>query len=219
MTLPPDLVLFDCDGVLVDSERITNALLVENLAARGLQVAPDRVIDLFVGGTIAGVAKTARSFGATLEENWVDLIYAEMFERLAQEATPVPGVPSLLDALDAAGIPYGVCSNGPHAKMDVTLARCGLTQRFAGRIYSREDVPNPKPAPDVYLKAAADAGIAPANCVVVEDSPNGARAGKAAGMHTLGFIADTAAEHLTPICDAVFDDMRALPGLLGLTSK
>ncbi len=219
MPMTPDLVLFDCDGVLVDSEPVTNALLVENLAARGLQVSHDRVIDLFVGGTIAGVAKTARGLGATLEDNWVDLIYAEMFERLATEVTSIPGAIETLDALDAAGIPYAVCSNGPHAKMEITLTRCGIASRLAGRIYSREDVPNPKPAPDVYLKAAADAGIAPANCVVVEDSPSGARAGKAAGMRTLGFTADTDPTRLTPICDDVFDDMHALPGLLGLTSK
>ncbi len=217
MNFPPSMVLFDCDGVLVDSEPVTNRLLQANLADRGLDVPYDELITLFVGGTIMGVARQARDMGAKLEEDWVDRFYAEMFEALAKEVTPIPHVTAMLDALDAANIPYAVCSNGPHAKMDITLKRCGLSDRFQGRIYSREDVPTPKPAPDLYLHAAALAGIAPERCVVVEDSPNGAKAGKAAGIYTLGFVRETDPARLAAICDDLFDDMSKLPALLQLS--
>ena len=217
MTSRPDLVLFDCDGVLVDSEPVTNRLLQANLAARGLDVPYDQVITLFVGGTIMGVRKQARAMGAELEDDWVDRFYTDMFAALAEEVTPIPGVSDMLDVLDAHNIPYAVCSNGPHAKMDITLQRCGLTERFQGRVYSREDVPNPKPAPDLYLHAAARAGIAPERCVVIEDSPSGAKAGKAAGIFTCGFARETDPARLSPICDALFDDMSQLPDLLQLS--
>ncbi|WP_241488936.1 HAD family hydrolase [Shimia sp. SK013] len=213
------MVLFDCDGVLVDSEPVTNRLLQANLAARGLDVSHEQIITLFVGGTILGVSTQAAKMGATLEPNWVDRFYAQMFETLARDVTLIPGVLDVLDELDTAGIPYAVCSNGPHAKMNITLNACGLKERFSGRIYSREDVTTPKPAPDVYLHAAAQAGIAPHRCVVVEDSPSGAKAGIAAGMATLGFVRETDPGRMAPICDALFDDMGQLPTLLKLSAQ
>lgn len=214
MNFPPDLVLFDCDGVLVDSEPVTNRLLQENLAARGLALPYEDIITLFVGGTMKTVGETARTMGAQLEDSWLEDMYQAMFAQLARDVTPIAGAADVLDALHAAGIPYAVCSNGPHAKMDVTLARCGLADRLAGQIYSREDVANPKPAPDMYLKAAARAGVAPERCVVVEDSPSGARAGKAAGIFTIGFTAETDPARLAPICDALVPDMATLRQML-----
>lgn len=216
MKLPPDFVIFDCDGVLVDSEGITNLVVQGNLARYGLEISLDDITRLFVGGTMAGVMAQARTMGAALPDDWMDEIYPAMIARLGQEVTLIPGAVDVLDALDAAGIGYAVGSNGPHIKMDVTLARTGLAARLKGRVYSREDVPNPKPAPDVYLKAAAEAGVAPARCVVIEDSPSGAKAGKAAGMVTYGFAAETDPARLRPICDHVFEDMADLPRLLAL---
>ena len=125
MQLPPDFVIFDCDGVLVDSEGITNLVIQDNLAKYGLHVAVDDIIRLFVGGTMSGVMTQARSMGAALPDDWLDEIYPEMITRLGQEVTLVPGAVDVLDALDAAGIGYAVGSNGPHRKMDVTLARTG----------------------------------------------------------------------------------------------
>lgn len=214
--MAPDLVLFDCDGVLVDSEPVTNRIIQENLATRGLSLPSEQIVSLFVGGTMAGVRDTALSMGATLESNWLDLIYGEMFAGLAAHCEVIPGVTDVLDHLDHARVPYAVCSNGPHAKMDITLTACGLMERFAGCIYSREDVPAPKPAPDVFLHAAKLANTAPARCVVIEDSPSGAKAGKAAGMRTFGYVADTDPTRLAPICDVLFDDMTRLPELLHL---
>ena len=216
MKKPPEMVLFDCDGVLVDSESLTADVLISNLGRHGLMITHNQLSDFFLGGTIMGVAAKARELGADLPANWIDDIYEEIFDVLGREVEPIPGVDAVLDSLDAAGIAYAVGSNGPRRKMEITLTRCGLADRLRGRVYSRQDVANPKPAPDVYLKAAKDAGIAPAQCVVIEDSPNGARAGIAAGMVTFGFAAETDPSRLQPICDLVFNDMADLPGLLGL---
>ncbi len=216
MNTPPDMVIFDCDGVLVDSEPITNRVIQENLAQNGLPLELDEIMRLFVGGTMQGVMDMAREMGATLPDDWLDHIYGAIFIALGKEVEPIPGAIAVLDALDAAGILYAVGSNGPHAKMNVTLTRTGLAERLKGRVFSREDVPNPKPAPDVYLHAAKQAGIAPERCVVIEDSASGAKAGVAAGMRTFGFYGETPKERLEPICDDVFGDMRDLPALLGL---
>ncbi|MGC3937701.1 HAD family hydrolase [Roseobacter sp. EG26] len=216
MILPPDMVIFDCDGVLVDSEPLTNVVMRNNLARHGLDISLDRITELFVGGTMMGVMQKSRELGADLPEDWLDAIYAEMFDVLAQEVELIPDIKPVLDALDAAGILYAVGSNGPHRKMEITLTRTGLMDRFRGRIVSREDVATPKPAPDVYLKAARDAGIAVDRCVVVDDSPSGARAGQAAGMITFGYVAQSDRGRMKPVCDRLFTSMKDLPGMLGL---
>lgn len=216
MIFPPDMVLFDCDGVVVDSEPTTARVLVENLSRHGLVLSYDQLSEMFLGGTMMGVEKQARHMGADLPATWLEDTYDEVFDALAIEVTPIRGIEKVLDALDQAAVPFAIGSNGPHRKMDVTLGRTGLAERFAPRVYSREDVARPKPAPDVYLKAARDAGIAPNRCVVIEDSANGARAAKAAGMYCLGFAADTAPDRLRPVVDDIFCAMDDLPALLGL---
>ena len=213
---PPRYVLFDCDGVLVDSEPITNRIMRDDLADHGLDLRLDQIFDMFVGGTMQGVMTRAREMGAGLPDDWLNRIYARMFAALKAECQVIGGVPALLDRLDAAGIGYAVGSNGPVAKMDVTLRRCGLWERFEGRVFSAHDCAASKPAPDVYLKAAAHAGVVPADCVVIEDSASGAKAGQAAGMRCFGYTAQTSPDKLRPHCDAMFTDMAALPPLLGL---
>lgn len=207
-------MLFDCDGVLVDSEVITSRIIRDDLARHGLDLTVDRIEALFVGGTMAGVMETSRAMGATLPDDWLDHIYGMIFDALGRECLAVPGIVAVLDALDAAGIPYAVASNGPVAKMDVTLRCTGLWARFSGCIYSAHECAASKPAPDVYLKAAGT--VAPAACVVVEDSATGARAGQAAGMVVYGFARGGPREKLTPHCAAMFDDMTELMRLLGL---
>ncbi len=216
MQLPPDLVIFDCDGVLVDSERVTNAVLQGNLARYGLDLDVAQIVGLFVGGTMPGVMQTAREMGADLPEGWLHEIYREMFAALGARCEVVDGVLPVLEALDVAGNAYAVGSNGPHAKMQITLTKTGLMPRVAGRVVSREDVAHPKPAPDVYLHAAALCGVTPARCVVIEDSPSGARAAVAAGMTCFGYTASFPAAKLAPQCVATFNHMADLPGLLGL---
>ena len=212
----PDYILFDCDGVLVDSEPIVNSILRDDLASYGLDMRMDQIIDMFVGGTMQGVMTRARGMGATLPDDWLDTIYSHIFSALERDCVVINGVPEILDRLDAAGIGYAVGSNGPMAKMEITLRCCGLRDRLEGRIFSAHDCEASKPAPDVYLKAAAAAGMTPAQFVVIEDSASGAQAGKAAGMRCFGYAAVTKPAKLTPHCDLVYFDMADLPDLLGI---
>lgn len=212
----PKLVIFDCDGVLVDSEQLTNSVLQRSLARHGLKRTLDEIMDMFVGGTMVGVMHLARDMGADLPDNWLDGIYAEIYDVLSKQVEAVPNVINVLDALDAAKIPYAVGSNGRMRKMEITLQRTGMWGRLQGHVYSAQDLGVPKPAPDVYLKAANDAGIDTKDCVVIEDSASGARAAVAANMRCFGYCGDTSADKLDPYCFATFDDMAQLPRLLGL---
>lgn len=212
----PKLVIFDCDGVLVDSEPLTNQILRDNLATHGLDLTLSETTKLFVGGTMAGVMSEARNLGASLPDHWLELIYSEIYAVLEDQVEIIPGIEILLDDLDRAGVGYAVGSNGTMRKMEITLGRTGLLERFQGRLFSGQDCAAPKPAPDVYLKAAAHAGIAPADCVVIEDSATGARAGRAAGMRCYGYCGETPSDVLQPICNAVFHDMADLKSMLHL---
>jgi HAD superfamily hydrolase (TIGR01509 family) len=215
----PKLVIFDCDGVVVDSEPLTLQLIRDDLAARGLPLDLTKTTDLFMGSTIAGAGAQAREMGADIPEDWVDLIYDKVFAALARKVESIPGIGAVLDRLDRQGIAYAIGSNGPHRKMEITLARCGLAARFAGRTYSREDVAAPKPAPDVYLLAASQAGVAPQDCVVIEDSATGAQAAVAAGMAVFGFARETPRAKFEGLTELLFDDMGQLPALLGLPTE
>lgn len=215
----PALVIFDCDGVVVDSEGPTLLFLRDELADHGLDLTVAQVTELFIGGTMQGVFEEARKRGANLPQDWVDSYYTRLYALLAEEVAPVPGIEAVLDALEAAGVPYAIGSNGRAEKMAVTLGRTGLAPRFAGRAHSAQDPAHPerkpKPAPDIYLWIAGSLGIAPDQTVVVEDSPTGARAAKAAGMRCYGFTRETPPARLEGIADVLFDDMAALPALLG----
>ncbi|WP_420862149.1 HAD family hydrolase [Algirhabdus cladophorae] len=213
---PPKMVLFDCDGVVVDSEVITNQVFRDDLAGRGLDLRLDQIMELFVGGTMSGAGQEAARLGADIPADWLDIIYPKIYAALEAEVEVVPGIVAVLDRLDARAIPYAMGSNGRVTKMQITLGRTRLLHRFEGRMYSAQDLGAPKPAPDVYLKAAADAGIEPSDCVVIEDSASGAKAAVAAKIRCFGYTADTPADRLAPHCDTVFDDMRDLPDLLGL---
>ena len=216
MHSPPAAVLFDCDGVLVDSEVLTNQVLRDDLATRGLDLPLREIMALFVGGTIEGDGQKARSLGADLPDTWVAQFYEKSFAVLAAEVEAVPGVSDLMDRLISAGVKMAVGSNGPFTKMQITLGRTGLLDRLAPHMYSALDLDQPKPAPDVYLHAAAQLGVCPQDCVVIEDSASGAMAGKAAGMRCIGFAAEGKAVDLTPHCDLVVTDMRTLANALGV---
>jgi HAD superfamily hydrolase (TIGR01509 family) len=219
VTPPPrfDAVLFDCDGVLVDSEPLALPLLMADLAEHGLTLPPERFEATFLGLTLAGVADRARDLGADLPPGWTEAAYARLYARLAEGTPLVPGILAVLEALDAARIPYAVGSNGSEQKMQITLGQHpALISRLQGRLFSGQTLGAPKPAPDLWLHAARALGVAPAGCVVIEDSPPGARAARLAGMRCLGFAAhgpgaEIAAEGATP-----FHSMADLPRLLGL---
>lgn len=218
MTQVPGLVIFDCDGVLVDTERPTNEVLAADLSTRGITLSADECVAMFVGGTIAGVGRRAAEMGAEIPEDWVDVIYDKIYARLRAGIAPIAGVDAVLDALDRAGIPYCVGSNGAPEKMEITLGQTGLLDRLAGRLFSPHVIgmEHAKPNPGLYLHAAREMGFAPGDCVVIEDSVSGATGAAAAGIRCFGYAVDTDAGALAAVGAHVFDDMAALPGLLGL---
>ncbi|WP_245298764.1 HAD family hydrolase [Pseudotabrizicola sediminis] len=215
--MPAKAVIFDCDGVVVDSEGMTFDLLVGEFAAHGLHLTVEVIARDFIGGTMADVANRARAAGAALPDTWVDDFYQRLYAHLAGGTPLIPGILPVLDALEAAGIPFAMGSNGSDEKMQITLGQHpGLIARFGGHLYSGQTLGAPKPAPDLYLHAARALGVPPADCVVIEDSPTGARAAQAAGMRCMGYAAHTPAERLSAVGAEPFFDMADLPRLIGL---
>jgi len=214
----PKLVIFDCDGVLVDTERPSNEVLVKNLAARGLHLTLEECMDLFVGGTMADVGRKARDLGADIPDDWTDEIYAQMYERLRAGIDPIPGIAEVLDQLDAAEIPFCVGSNGSPEKMGITLGQTGLLDRFERAMFSPHVIGMDKAKPNagLFLHAAAQMGVDPADAVVIEDSVNGARGAKSAGIRCFGYAVDSDADALRAEGATAFFAMDELPVLLGL---
>ena len=218
-TQPPVLVIFDCDGVLVDTERLAVPIDVEILNELGWAISPAEVVARFVGRAETDcVREIEEHLGHPIppEASFeTDPRYREAFER---DLRPVDGVVEVLDILEAAGVTTCVASGGTHEKMRFTLDLTGLYDRFEGRIYSSADVARGKPAPDIFLHAMSSApGAAAEQCAVVEDSPFGLTAGLAAGMSVFGYAGGvTPAESLRLPGTVVFDQMADLPPLLGL---
>ncbi len=213
--MTPELIIFDCDGVLVDSEPVTNALLVENLNSHGLSVTFDECMELFVGGTMMGVEKEARARGANLPENWLDQIYGEMFVRLRAGVPTIKGVLDLIESADEAGIAKAIASNGPMEKMRCTLPPVDLWDRFKPYIYSREDHA-PKPKPDMLLHAMKLSGVSRENTVMIDDSPSGCMAGINAGVRCIGYAAEGQGSRLEEVGAEVHETMASITNALGL---
>jgi HAD superfamily hydrolase (TIGR01509 family) len=205
-------VIFDCDGVLVDTELIANRVLASLLTEAGLPTTFDDCMTDYRGRAMSSVLEAAAErLGSPLPFDVADRYYTEVKEIFARELEPVPGV---IAALDAISLPSCVASSGPHHKMEVTLRRTGLWDRFEGRIYSASEVGVGKPAPDLFLHAAREEGFDPATTAVVEDSLAGVQAAVAAGMRALAFARHTDAEILAAAGGETFTDMAELPGLL-----
>lgn len=215
--MTPAAVLFDCDGVIVDSERIAFDLLAVDLAAHGLPMTHSQMEAAFLGGTIPGLRVKANALGAALPEGWVDDFYRLLYARLAEGTPLIPGIGAVLDRLDVAGIPYAVGSNGSMEKMRITLGQHpAIWSRLEKRLYSGQNLGKPKPDPAVFLLAARDLGVYPADCVVVDDSATGCIAAARAGMRCLGFASSGDGARLAAEGAVVFSDMADLPGLLGV---
>jgi len=213
----PKAVIFDCDGVLVDSEPGTFVLVQENLAQYGLHLTHTQMENLFLGGTMQTLYETALRLGARLPPTWVDDFYALLYARLAKGTPLITGIETVLDTLDAADIPYAVGSNGSDQKMQITLGQHpGLLPRLRGHLYSGQTLGTPKPHPGLYLHCARALGQAPQDCVVIEDSPTGAKAAANAGMRCFGYASEGDGAKLAAAGANVFRSMRDLPGLLGL---
>jgi len=207
-----ELVIFDCDGVLIDSEPIANRVLAECLCEIGLPTTTEQSFERYHGMSYpACFAAVERALGRKLPAGFESDHWGRLELALARELEAVPFV---LDALARIRTPACVASNGRRSTMQKTLAKTGLIERFAGKIFSADDVARPKPAPDLFLHAAASMGADPARCAVVEDSPHGVAAAVAAGMAVFGYAAQTDAAVLASAGARVFRDMRALPELL-----
>lgn len=213
-----DLVIFDCDGVLVDSERLIVKVEAQICQERGWGLTEEDVIREFVGLSDSAMrARLSELVGEELTEDW-DAEYTQRYrEALARDLEAVPGVAAAIDAIEAAGLDTCVASSGSHDKMALTLGKTGLFDRFAGRIHSATDpdVAAGKPAPDLFLHAADRMGVAPSRCAVVEDSPFGIEAAHAAGMTPFAFSGSVIpVDRLAGDGVTVFDSMSALPSLV-----
>ncbi|MGZ4493300.1 MAG: HAD family hydrolase [Nocardioides sp.] len=211
-----DLVIFDCDGVLVDTERLTVGVEARVLTELGWPHTPEQVVAKWMGrSSAAQLAEIASRLGEAASREYDERSTLEVHAAFDRELTAVDGVTDLLDRLERAGIPTCVASSGTHERMRRTLGMTRLHHRFEGRIFSATEVEHGKPAPDLFLHAADRMGVAPERCTVVEDSVHGVRAGVAAGMRVYGFgggLADP--RELAAEGAVVFDAMTDLLDLL-----
>lgn len=214
----PDLVIFDCDGVLVDTERLTVDVEARVLTELGWPHTPAEVVERWMGRAAnAQLDDVAARLGTAVARRFDEVTTREIHDRFRRELTAVPGVREALDRLDEAGLRYCVASSGSHAKIRLTLGLTGLLARFESAIFSADDVAHGKPAPDLFLHAASRTGTAPVDCVVVEDSVHGVAAGVAAGIPVLGFTGGLApAGALAAAGAGELPSMAQLPTLLGL---
>lgn len=213
------LVIFDCDGVLVDSEPISVDVLRDVIAEAGGEIAEQQAYDWFLGRSMATVVDILKDeIGLTVSSGQLALLRARLYERFRHELKPVPGVVEVVKGLDR---PCCVASSSQMERIQLSLEVTGLLDLFNPHIYSATMVKEGKPAPDLFLFAAASIGIEPSNCVVVEDSAAGIMAARRAGMQVFAY---TGGSHAVPgrlrekaielEPDAIFDDMRDLPDLL-----
>jgi HAD superfamily hydrolase (TIGR01509 family) len=210
-----DLVIFDNDGVLVDSEPVANRCLAELLGEYGLEVSWHDCIERYLGSTLARVrGLVERELGRPIPDDFEERYRSTVYPLLAARVEAVPGVASVLDDLELAGVQTCVASSGLHERIRTTLTRAGLIDRFGGRLFSAEDVGVGKPAPDLFLHAAARVGVDPDRCAVVEDAPAGIQAAAAAGMVSFGFTGLTPAGYLAAASGGTFTHMHQLSDLL-----
>ena len=204
------LVIFDCDGVLVDSEPISNRILARELTAIGLPTSTEDSMRDYMGRSWAScTAIVEERLGRALPPGFAAGYHAAVFAAFETSLEPVAGIE---EALDRITLPCCVASSGAHERIRAALGVTGLLERFEERIFSATDVEHGKPAPDLFLHAAARMGFEPRDCVVVEDAPAGVQAGRAAGMTVLGYAGRTPAAQLEGA--RTFAAMAELPGLV-----
>lgn len=183
---PIQLVIFDCDGVLIDSEALSNRVVATEITKLGWPMDGDDAMARFIGYRLSDIPPVVEAhLGRPVPDGWVDNLRASLIAAFDTVAL-IPGAREALQAVTAAGLPYRVASNSSHEEMEAKFANTGLAALIAGRQHSARDVPRGKPHPDVFLAAAAAECIPPAACLVIEDSVPGATAAVAAGMTVLG---------------------------------
>ena len=213
MTHPGCLVIFDCDGVLIDSEPVSRQLLADEAAALGWAMHPDEA-RRFTGLTWTAIRPIYEAAtGRALREDWPEALQARLIGRMQDGVPAMPGARAVLEAALAMGLPYRVASNSSHEEMRTKFAHTGLSDLVAGRTHSARDVARGKPAPDLFLAAAAAEGVAPGRCLVVEDSVPGLTAAQAAGMRVVAFAPEGLPFALPRAPDHVVADLAELPAL------
>jgi HAD superfamily hydrolase (TIGR01509 family) len=216
-----EAVLFDCDGVLVDSESITNGVLRGMLEEQGWKLSADECMRIFLGRTIRSEAQTIeRHTGRPLTDEWLAEFRDRRDALLSKHVVPIPGAVDAVASIHASLDGRIACASGAdRKKVELQLSRCGLIEFFEGRIFSGHELPRSKPAPDVYLAAAAALGAEPSRCVVVEDTVVGVTAGVAAGATVYGY-SPSEGGHGSPEAlraagaSLVFTRMEDLPALI-----
>ena len=210
---PFELLIFDCDGVLVDSELITNRVFVGMLNELGLALTLEDMFERFVGRSMPQCLSMIKELlGHDVPEEFQAEFRVRIAAALKSELKAVAGIESVLDSVK---LPYCVASSGTHDKMQLTLGLTGLLPKFQGKMFSVTEVARPKPFPDVFLHAAKQSGVAAPACAVIEDTPTGVKAGVAAGMTVFGFCAHTPRHRLLEAgAHHTFDRMRDLARLL-----
>jgi HAD superfamily hydrolase (TIGR01509 family) len=212
-----DLVIFDNDGVLVDSEPISNTLLAGYLTELGHPTSYEESVRDYMGSAMHRIHELVEErSGQRLPAEFDEIFHARVFAAFQAELEAVPGVEEVLKRLSQGGVPYCVASSGSHERIRVGHRKTGLDAWFRDEIvFSAEDVGRGKPSPDLFLHAAARMGVSPERCVVVEDSRLGVQAALAAGMDVYGFTAMTPEEKLSGAV-GFFRGMEELPAILGL---
>ena len=220
-SFPFDAVLFDCDGVLVDSELITNRVLAQMLGELGWSISVEETMRLFIGKLVRDeAARIEANTGVAITEEWLVQFRERRNAALERELVEVNGAPAAVRALhEALDGRIAVASGADRHKVEMQLKKTGMLEYFEGRVFSGHEMPRSKPYPDVYLAAAKGLGVDPRRCAVVEDTITGATAGVAAGATVFGY-APASLSHSTPdgLREAgvalVFEDMEQLPALL-----
>jgi HAD superfamily hydrolase (TIGR01509 family) len=215
MTRETRLLIFDCDGVLVDSEPIAQEVLSLVLRGVGVELSPAQTAERFFGKTVPQCIEIIEGMtGSTLAPDFMTRWRDRLFSRFHE--APVQASAGIHDVLQSIRIPVCVASNGPLDKMHITLGITGLLPYFEGRLFSPDLGIAGKPAPDLFIAAAAAHEVPPQHCVVIEDSPGGVRAARAAGMRALGYtgLPHADADALVAAGAELLADMRDLPGLL-----
>ena len=221
---PIDLVIFDCDGVLIDSEGLASIVLSRELQRLGWMISPQECEAVFLGTSLRDIiAKAEAMTGKPVPADFGARFSTAMMAALSEDVEAIPGAAEALEQLTEAGMPWRVASNSSHSEMAVKFGRTGMVALVGGRQHSAEDMMklglNGKPDPHLFLAAAEAAGVPPARCVVIEDSIPGSRAARLAGMTCLGFSPRASGIELAAEGAGIFKDMAELPRLLGIGKR
>ena len=210
MPKPIELIIFDCDGVLVDSELIANQVLQQGLASLGWTLSLAEVMERFMGKSLASCEGEIAAFLNTdIPQAFWTSLQQMTYARFRADLQPVAGIVEVLDVIKQ---PKCVASSGSHEKINTTLGITGLKHHFNDAIFSATSVDQGKPAPDLFLYAAQQMKTDPSACLVIEDSPYGVQAAHAADMRVLGYCALTPKERMGTT--QTFNDMATLPTLI-----